>query len=85
MKCNCGPKTYAEKPKFEMRREKNQDNGDIIEKESPDQADRCAILALVARQRASDSQGKEGDSTHAAQDKAGRHGQPLPDQDGYRC
>jgi hypothetical protein len=55
MKDNCGPESYAEEPKLEVRREKNQDNGEIIETERTDQANRCAALIVVARWPAGDS------------------------------
>lgn len=82
MKCGCGPQSDAEKPKFEARREKNQDNGEIIETERPDEADRRATLSRVTGQPGGDTQGEQSDSTDAAKNKAGRNGQMLPYQNG---
>ena len=65
MKCNYRPKTNAVKRVSDVSREKNQDKGNIIEKESPDQADRCVALTFIARKPAGDSQGQHGNTRNA--------------------
>jgi len=80
MKCNCGPESYAEKPGGEVRSKKDQDHGNIVDKQRQDQADRRAVLALLARQPARNSQRQKGNSTDSSQDYPGRLVNPLPSQ-----
>jgi hypothetical protein len=84
VKCNYWPKTYAVKRYKYVSRKKNQDKGDIIEKECPDQADRCAVLTLIARQPASNSHGQNGNTRNASQDNPDWLRKRLPNQKGNR-
>jgi len=84
MKCNGGPESYAEKPHAEVSREKNQDHGNIINKECEDKPYSHAALILLACQPAGDPQGEQGNSANSTQDYRARFVKLLPGQQGNR-
>jgi len=68
-----------------VRRQKNQDKGNIVEKECPDQADGGAVLTFISRQPASNSQGDKGDTGYANEDNPDRLGErPYYEGNHYR-